>query len=98
VFLDYFTSQGLPTVPRELDGRSDWESFRAAGIGFASLSTGSDQVKTEEQAALFGGTAGIAMHPCYHLACDRLDTVNLGALDVTSDAFAHAVLWFAMEP
>jgi hypothetical protein len=37
------------------------------------------------------------MHPCYHLACDRLDTVNLTALDVTSDAFAHAVLWFAMD-
>lgn len=52
VFLDYFASQGLPTWPRELDGRSDWASFTAAGIGFASLSTGSDQVKTPEQAAL----------------------------------------------
>lgn len=97
VFLDYFASQGLPTWPRELDNRSDWASFTAAGIGFASLSTGSDQVKTAEQAALFGGTAGQIMHPCYHLACDRLDTVNLTALDVTSDAFAHAVLWFAMD-
>ncbi len=97
VFLDYFASQGLPTWPRELDGRSDWASFTAAGIGFASLSTGSDQVKTPEQAALFGGTAGEIMHPCYHRACDRLDTVSLTALDVTSDAFAHAVLWFAMD-
>jgi Zn-dependent M28 family amino/carboxypeptidase len=97
VFLDYFASQGLPTWPRELDNRSDWASFTAAGIGFASLSTGSDQVKTAEQAALFGGTAGQIMHPCYHLACDRLDSVNLTALDVTSDAFAHAVLWFAMD-
>jgi Zn-dependent M28 family amino/carboxypeptidase len=97
VFLDYFASQGLPTWPRELDGRSDWQAFVEAGIGFGSLSTGSDQVKTPEQAALFGGTAGQIMHPCYHRPCDRLDTVNLGALDVTSDAAAHAVLWFAMD-
>jgi Zn-dependent M28 family amino/carboxypeptidase len=97
VFLDYFASQGMPTWPRELDGRSDWQAFVEAGIGFGSLSTGSDQVKTSEQAALFGGTAGQIMHPCYHRPCDRLDTVSLEALDVTSDAAAHAVLWFAMD-
>ena len=62
------------------------------------MSTGSDQVKTAEQVALFGGTAGQIMHPSYHLACDRLDTVSLTALlDVTSDALAHTVLWFAMD-
>lgn len=98
VFLDYFASRGLPTVPRELDGRSDWQAFREVGVGFGSLSTGSDQVKTPEQAALFGGTAGEIMHPCYHRPCDRLNTVSQKALDVTSDAAAHAALWFAMEP
>jgi hypothetical protein len=55
-------------------------------------------VKTAAQAALFGGTAGQIMHPCYHTDRDRIDTVNLGALDVTSDAAAHATLWFAEEP
>jgi Zn-dependent M28 family amino/carboxypeptidase len=97
VFLDYFASQGLPTWPRELDARSDWQAFLEAGIGFGSLSTGSDQVKTPEQAALFGGTAGEIMHPCYHRPCDRVASVSLEALDVTSDAAAHAVMWFAMD-
>jgi Zn-dependent M28 family amino/carboxypeptidase len=97
VFLDYFASQGLPTVPRELDGRSDWQAFNEVGIGFGVVSTGSDQVKTPEQAALFGGTAGIIMHPCYHTPCDRLDTVHKGLFDATSDALAHATLWFAMD-
>jgi Zn-dependent M28 family amino/carboxypeptidase len=98
VFLDYLESQGIPNWPRELDGRSDWQAFREVGIGFGSLSTGSDHVKTEEQAAALGGTAGVIAHPCYHRPCDRLDTVSRVALDVTSDAVAHAVLWFAMEP
>ena len=98
VYLDFFESRGLPTVPRELDARSDWQAFNELGIGFGALSTGSDQVKTPAQAALFGGTAGQIMHPCYHTDCDRIDTVNLGALDVTSDAAAHATLWFAEEP
>jgi Zn-dependent M28 family amino/carboxypeptidase len=98
IFQDYFASRGLPTDARELDGRSDWQAFNEIGVGFGSLSTGSDHVKTPDQAARYGGTAGQIAHPCYHQACDRLDTVNRQALDVTSDAFAHATLWLAEEP
>ena len=54
-------------------------------------------MKTPEQVALFGGTAGQIMHPCYHTVCDRLDTVNVPFLDELSDAGAHAILWFAQE-
>jgi Zn-dependent M28 family amino/carboxypeptidase len=97
VWLDYFASQGLPTVPRELDSRSDWQAFNEVGIGFGAVSTGSDHVKTPAQAVLFGGTAGIQMHPCYHSPCDRLDSTHVQFLDELSDAAAHAVLWFAMD-
>jgi hypothetical protein len=38
------------------------------------------------------------MHPCYHTACDRLDTVNVRFLDDLSDAYAHAILTFAQTP
>jgi Zn-dependent M28 family amino/carboxypeptidase len=98
VLVDYFTSQGLPWVYRPYDGRSDYMSFVNAGIGAGGLTTGSDQVKTPEQVALFGGTAGQIMHPCYHTACDRLDTVNIPFLDDLSDAYAHAILTFAQTP
>ena len=98
VFVDYFTSQDLPWVYRPYDGRSDYQSFVNAGIGAGGLTTGSDQVKTAEQVALFGGTAGVIMHPCYHVACDRLDTVNVKFLDDLSDAGAHAILTFAQTP
>jgi Zn-dependent M28 family amino/carboxypeptidase len=96
VWSDYFDSQGLAFDLRPPDGRSDWASFTAAGIGAGAISSGSDHVKSPEQAAIFGGTPG-PMHPCYHLACDRLDTVNMQLLDEMSDATAHAVLWFAMD-
>ena len=46
---------------------------------------------------LFGGTAGMTMHPTYHTAADRLDTVNMTSLDDMADAGAHAILWFAMD-
>ena len=98
VFVDYFNSQSLPFVYRPYDGRSDYQSFVNAGIGAGGLTSGSDQVKTEEQAQLFGGTAGQVMHPCYHLACDRLDTANTRYLDDLSDAGAHAIFTFAQTP
>jgi Zn-dependent M28 family amino/carboxypeptidase len=97
VLTSYLESQGLPWVPRPYDGRSDYMSFVNAGIGAGGLTTGSDQVKTAEQAALFGGVAGITMHPTYHTAADRLEHVNMKSLDDMSDATAHAILWFAMD-
>src|SRR5262245_4252259 len=98
VLVDYFTSQGLPWLYRPYDGRSDYMSFVNAGIGAGGLTTGSDQVKTLEQVVLFGGVAGQIMHPCYHTACDRIDTVNVPFLDDLSDAYAHAILTFAQTP
>jgi Zn-dependent M28 family amino/carboxypeptidase len=97
VLTSYLESQGLPWVARPYDGRSDYMSFVNAGIGAGGLTTGSDQVKTAEQAALFGGVAGLTMHPTYHTAADRLEHVNMKSLDDMSDATAHAILWFAMD-
>ena len=58
--------------------------------------TGAEGIKTEEQVAIYGGTAGDQYDPCYHLACDTFDNISLEALDQMSDAVAHAVLTFAM--
>ena len=40
----------------------------------------------------------MAYDPCYHQACDTFDNISLEALDLMSDAAAHAVLTFAMTP
>jgi Zn-dependent M28 family amino/carboxypeptidase len=95
VFLDYFDEMGLPTKATAFDGRSDYGPFIAAGIPAGGLFTGADGTKTDEEAAIYGGTAGDRYDPCYHLACDTFDNISLEALDQMSDAAAHAVLTFA---
>ncbi len=58
------------------------------GIPAGGLFTGAEGVKTAEQAAKWGGTAGIAYDPCYHAACDNLGNVDRTALDRNIDAMA----------
>ncbi|HSK16638.1 MAG TPA: M28 family peptidase, partial [Gaiellaceae bacterium] len=96
VFNDYFASQGLATEPTEFDGRSDYDAFINAGIPAGGLFTGAEGIKTPEQAAVYGGTAGVAYDPCYHQACDTIANVSTTAIDEMSDAIAHATLLFAM--
>ena len=76
VFLDYFASQGLATEPTEFDGRSDYFAFINNGIPAGGLFTGAEGIKTAEEAAIYGGTAGVAYDPCYHQACDDIDNLS----------------------
>jgi Zn-dependent M28 family amino/carboxypeptidase len=95
VFEDYFRSQGLATLPTAFDGRSDYKPFIDAGIPAGGLFTGAEDIKTQEEAVLFGGQAGVAFDPCYHSPCDDIDNLSIEALDQMSDATAHALLTFA---
>ena len=94
-FNSYFASQGLETEPTAFDGRSDYKPFIDVGIPAGGLFSGAEGVKTEEQAAIYGGVAGVAYDPCYHQACDDLTNLNFDALDELSDAAAHATLTYA---
>jgi Zn-dependent M28 family amino/carboxypeptidase len=96
-FVEYFQRHGLPTRPTAFDGRSDYGPFIDRGIPAGGLFSGAEGLKTAEEAAEFGGTAGEAYDPCYHQACDDLTNVDEGALDTLGDAAAHAVLHFATE-
>ena len=95
VFVDYFLSQRLASEPTAFDGRSDYDAFISVGIPAGGLFTGAEGVKTAEQAAIYGGTAGLAYDPCYHQACDTIANLSTVALDQMSDAAAHATLTFA---
>ncbi|MEO8261016.1 MAG: M28 family metallopeptidase [Pseudolysinimonas sp.] len=91
VFNDYFASQGIPTAPTAFDGRSDYFGFINAGIPAGGLFTGAEGIKTAEEAATFGGTAGAPYDPCYHQACDTTANVDKVVLEKMADAVAHAV-------
>lgn len=79
VFNDYFASQGLASAPTEFSGRSDYQAFINNGIPAGGLFTGAEGIKTEDQAATFGGVAGAQYDPCYHQACDSMTPVADGA-------------------
>ena len=51
-------------------------------------------IKTAQQAAIWGGTAGPQFDPCYHLACDTFANNNNHALEVNSDLIAYAQLTY----
>lgn len=61
---------------------SDHASFLTAGIPVGGLFTGADE----------------ATDPCYHQACDRIETINRDVLGLMADAAAHATLTFAQSP
>jgi Zn-dependent M28 family amino/carboxypeptidase len=97
VFESYYEGLGLPYKGTDFTGRSDYGPFIAVGIPAGGLFTGAEGVKTDEEAAIWGGTAGEQYDPCYHLACDTFNNINLQAFDVNSDAVAYSVLQYAMN-
>ena len=95
IFTSYFDSQGLASEPTAFDGRSDYGPFIAVGIPAGGLFSGAEDEKTPEQAAVYGGTAGVPYDPCYHQPCDDINNLNTRALSEMGDAAAHAVLTLA---
>jgi aminopeptidase Y len=74
-----------------LGGSSDHFSFDQAGIPTGGLFSGANELKSRDEATLFGGTAGAAEDPCYHLACDTLDRIDAKLLG----ELARAAAWTA---
>ena len=61
------------------------------------LFTGADGAKTEEEVALFGGTAGIPYDPNYHSPDDDLDNVDPKALGIMTRAIAFTTWSLAQD-
>lgn len=97
VFENYFTSIGQPFVGTSFDGRSDYQAFIDNGIPASGLFTGADDVKTEEEAALFGGIVGETHDQNYHQAGDNLANINEEALGIMSKAIAFATASLAND-
>jgi len=95
LYESYYTKIGEPYDDSAFDGRSDYQAFIENGIPSGGLFTGAEEIKTPEQQAIWGGTAGAQFDPCYHQACDTFLNNNDHALDVNSDSVAFATLTFA---
>jgi aminopeptidase Y len=99
LFERYYGLLGESYKGTDFSGRSDYGPFIAAGVDIPSggLFTGAEGIKTEAEAAIWGGTAGQQYDPCYHLACDNYDNINLHAYDVNVDAVAYSTLTYAFS-
>ncbi len=58
LYESYYTEIGEPYDDTQFPGRSDDQAFILAGIPSGGLFTGAEVIKTEEQAAIRGGTGG----------------------------------------
>ncbi len=95
LFESYYAGVGQPFKGTDFSGRSDYGPFIAVGIPSGGLFTGAEGIKTADEVLLWGGTAGDQYDPCYHLACDTIDNINLSAYGVNTDAVAFATLTYA---
>jgi len=88
---DYLDSIGQPWKDTAFDGRSDYLPFITAGVASSGLFTGAEGIKSPEEAARFGGTAGQQYDPNYHQAGDTVANISETALGIASRAIAFAI-------
>ena len=98
LFEDFFQyEEGLPFASTAFDGRSDYGPFLEVGVPCGGLFTGAEQLKTEEEAVLFGGTAGVAYDVNYHSAKDNVKNLNSGVFLHNAKAIAHSVATYSIS-
>jgi Zn-dependent M28 family amino/carboxypeptidase len=84
-------------VPSEFSGRSDYAAFIENGIPSGGLFTGAEVPKTEEEAELFGGEAGVALDINYHQAGDDINNLNHEAYLLNTKSIANSVAKYALS-
>ncbi len=96
-FQTFFSLNGTQSVDVALSGRSDYAPFAEVGIAVGGLFTGAEGTKSEEEATLYGGTAGEAYDKCYHQECDNMSNINEEALEINLNAINFAATSYAFS-
>lgn len=93
----YLYSAGVRPADMPLSRITDYNAFLSVGVPIGGLTAGSSQRKSEAQARLWGGHAGIAFDPNYRTRRDTVDNINRDALAVMGSAAAFAVATYAQS-
>lgn len=93
----YLNLAGVRPADMPLSSNTDYSPFLGAGIPIGGATTGSSQRKTEVQARLWGGRAGVAFDPNYHTARDTIDNVDAHALSIMGPAVGFVVGTYAVS-
>ncbi|MFF9056617.1 M28 family peptidase [Streptomyces erythrochromogenes] len=94
---DFLDAKDVPHEGTDFIGLSDYAPFLAAGIPSGGTFTGSDGLKTEAQAARFGGRAGTAYDVNHHQPGDDLANIDMRSFDVNIDVIADAAGRYAHD-
>ncbi len=105
LFRDCFIGKNLPGDYTDLNGRSDYGPFLAAGIVAGGLFSGADEKKTAEQRSRYeeilghgsGGISGIIHDPCYHQACDSIQNINVFVYEKMVQAAAYVLEFLGQQ-
>lgn len=84
LYVDWYQDHGLNYTFTPFDGRSDYAGFIKHGIPGGGMATGAEEIKSKEEAKMFGGNAGEPYDPCYHQLCDDVGNVNLTAWELNT--------------
>jgi Zn-dependent M28 family amino/carboxypeptidase len=93
----YLNLAGVRPADLPLAKTTDDNPFLSAGVPIGGITTGSSQRKTEVQARLWGGQAGVAFDPEYQTPGDIIDKVDRHALAVMGMAVGFAVGTYAQS-
>lgn len=92
----WFAARGEETERVDLGGSSDHSGFMAAGIPTGGLFAGASETGSAANPSAPGGS-GVAPDPCYHVACDDVDNVDVERVALFAEA-TFAVAYRLMEP
>ncbi len=93
----YLNLAGVRPADIQLARNTDYHAFIAAGVPVGGLTTGASQRKTEAQARLWGGRAGVAFDPNFRTPRDNIDNIDRDALSVMGAALAFATGTYAQS-
>ncbi|WP_433027537.1 M28 family metallopeptidase [Actinomycetospora sp. CA-053990] len=97
LLVDRLASLGVPAQGIRFSGDSDYGPFVEAAIPSGGVFSGDAPSKTPEQAALWGGRAGVPFDPCYHRACDTTSNIDRVAYGRMLNALAFGIGSFATD-
>lgn len=84
---EWLSARGEPVETIDIGGSSDHFGFREAGIPTGGLFAGAGPTGSAAQPSAAGG--GEAPDPCYHLACDDIDNVDIERVALFAEATFH---------
>jgi len=87
----YLNLAGKRAADMPLDTRADYHPFMIAGVPIGGMTTGAAQQKTNVQARLWGGKAGVPYDPNFQSPRDTVDNINRDALAVMGSGVGFAV-------